>query len=80
MASEQMKDEVISAIRMEHFGKRSNTRASAKHPQTYGKAEIFIRFLKNALATVISSDQSDWHELIEDCLLAYRMTIISTIQ
>ncbi|CAF0870459.1 unnamed protein product [Brachionus calyciflorus] len=53
--------------------------SSAKHPQTNGKAERFIRFLTKALATVISSDQSDWDELIEDCLLAY-LTIISTIQ
>ncbi|CAF1141832.1 unnamed protein product, partial [Brachionus calyciflorus] len=44
---------------------------SAKHPQTNGKTERFIRFLTNALSTLTSPDQKDWDELIDDCLLAY---------
>lgn len=54
--------------------------ASAKHPQTNGKTERFIRYLSNALATVISPDQGDWDELVDDCLMAYRVTINHTIQ
>ena len=53
---------------------------SSKHPQSNGKTERFIRFLSNALATVIKPDQSDWDDLIDDCLLAYRVTINHTIQ
>ena len=53
---------------------------SAKHPQTNGKSERFIRFLTNALATIVRTDQTDWDVLIDDCLMAYRVTINATIQ
>ncbi|RNA32760.1 gag-pol fusion [Brachionus plicatilis] len=54
--------------------------ASAKHPQTNGKTERFIRFLTRALATVIAKDQGNWDLLLDSCLFAYRVTINKTIQ
>jgi hypothetical protein len=54
--------------------------ASAKHPQTNGKTERFIRFLSTALATLIAKDQSDWDLRLDECLFAYRVTINHTIQ
>ena len=54
--------------------------ASAKHPQTNGKTERFIRFLTTALATVIAKDQGNWDLLLDSCLFAYRVTINRTIQ
>lgn len=53
---------------------------SSRHPQTNGKTERFNRFLTNALSTIINQSQSDWDELLDDCLMAYRVTIYNTVQ
>lgn len=49
--------------------------ASAYHQQTNGKAERFIGYLKKTLSTVTKADQSNWDQLLDHCLLAYRASL-----
>jgi hypothetical protein len=49
--------------------------ASAYHQQSNGKVERFIGFLKKTLATITKADQSNWDQLLDHCLLAYRASL-----
>jgi transposase InsO family protein len=48
---------------------------SAYHPQANGKVERFIGFFKKTLATITKNDQSNWDKLLDNCLLAYRVSL-----
>jgi hypothetical protein len=48
---------------------------TALHPQTNGKVEKFNHFIVNALATLSNKEQTNWDEMIDPCLFAYRSTI-----
>ena len=51
---------------------------SALHPQDNGKAERFMRFLTDCIATS-SQDQCEWDEILECCLFTYRTSVHKTI-
>ena len=48
---------------------------SPLHPQTNGKVERFHRYLSTALSLIIKPDQSNWDEMLDYCLFAYRTTV-----
>ena len=54
--------------------------ATVQHHQTNGKAERFMRYLENSLALVIQEDQSDWDDMTDVCLFAYRTTMSQKLQ
>ena len=50
--------------------------SSPYHQQANGKVEKFIGFLKKALALVTPQDKLEkWHEMIDHCLLVYRISV-----
>ena len=49
--------------------------STAYHHQTNGKAERFNRFLLNAMATQINKDHTNWDQLLDKCLMIYRVSI-----
>ena len=49
--------------------------ASAYHHQTNGKVERFMKFIENSLALTVSSDQTNWSRLLDNCLFTYRVSL-----
>ena len=46
----------------------------AYHSQANGKAERFIRFLKNSLGTVMNSSMTNWEAMLDNVLFVYRIS------
>lgn len=52
----------------------TDVRTAPYHPQANGKVEVFIRFLKQAIATIgrLNDTHTNWHELLPLVEIAYR--------
>ena len=53
---------------------------TAYHQQCNGKVEKFNNFLITSLATIAKSNQSNWADLIDNCLMIYRTTVSRTLK
>ena len=60
--------------------KMRNLKISTHHAPSNGKVERFNRFLKQALATIIDPDQSNWDLLLDCVLFAYRTTVNTKVK
>ena len=54
--------------------------SAAYHHQTNGKAERFNRFLASSLALLSNPSQTDWDDMISNCLFVYRVTVSRSLQ
>jgi transposase InsO family protein len=48
---------------------------TAYHHQSAGKVERFVRFLTKSISTMLNAAQTNWDEIIDDCLFVYRTSI-----
>jgi len=48
---------------------------TAYHQQCNGKTERFNKFLCKSIATMLNASQTNWDELMHDCIFIYRTTV-----
>ena len=53
---------------------------TAYHQQANGKTERFIKFMTDTIATAVKTDHSNWDELLDGCLLTYRVSLNRTLE